>query len=157
MRSAKTIIQWALFVGVLLSAIVAGQASAESSCLTVNVPRIVVFPDGSEYSGGQLSLCDWKEFTPVARLHQSYVDGRPIQMLMGTRSTNERDATATDEVFFRVDATGRLELLGYARTLEGQSISVSFHRKTKSIDVNRLARARELQDDPRIAIMARPH
>ena len=162
MRSTKKIIQWALFVGVLLSAIVAGQASAQAPCLTVNVPRTVVFPNGMEHPGGQLSLCDWKEFTPVERLHQSYVNGRPIQMLMGTRSTNERDRMDSDEVFFRVDEAGRLELLGYARTYEGRSVSVSFRRQEDSrpedsTNVNRLARARKQEDGLRIAIMARPH
>ena len=154
---AKTIIQWALFVGVLLSAIVAGQTWAEAPCLSVDVPRPVVFPDGTEQSPGRLSLCDWKSYTPVARLHQSYVDGRPIQMLMGSRSINERHPESADEVFFRADMHGRLELLGYARTFEGRSISVSFLRREDSTNVNRLARVGEQENDLRIAIMARPH
>ena len=156
MRSAKTIIQWALFIGVLLSAIVAGQASAQAPCLTVDVARTVVFPDGTEYAGGQLSLCDWKAYNPITRLHQSYIDGRPIQMLMGARSTNERSVDDLDEVFFRLDRAGRLELIGYARTFEGRSVSVSFRRQEVSTDVNRLARAREQEDDLLI-VMARPH
>jgi hypothetical protein len=156
MRSPKTIIQWALFVGVLLSAIVAGRTSAQAPCLTVDVAGTVVFPDGTEHSGGQLSLCDWKAYTPIARLHQSYVDGRPVQMLLGTRSTNERNISNPDEVFFRPDAAGRLELLGYARTFAGRSVTVSFQRQKPSTNVNRLARAREQKDDLLI-VMARPH
>ncbi len=158
MRATQTRFRWALFAAVLLSVIVAGQASAQSSCLTVNLDQPVVFPDGSEHAAGQLTLCDWKAYTPVAQIHRSYMDGRPIQLLMGKRSTGERSVTEPDQVFFRPDPRGRLELIGYARTFHGRSMTVSFQRQNSPRKVDhRLARATEEDDDLLIVMMARPH
>ena len=158
MRATQTQFRWALLAAVLLSMIVAGHASAQSSCLTVNLARPVVFPDGSEQPAGRLTLSDWKAFTPVAQIHRSYMDGRPIQLLMGRRSTSERGITEPDEVFFRPDPDGRLELIGYARTYHGRSMTVSFQRQESPRKVDqRLARATEEDDDLLIVMMARPH
>jgi hypothetical protein len=148
-------IRGALFVGVLLCGIAAGPVAAQTSCLTVNIARPLVFPDGTEHAGGRLVLCDWKAFTPVTHLHRSYVDGDPIQMLMGKRTTNERPTDAPDEVFFQVDSLGRLELIGYARTFRGRGLTVRFQRQNSPRNVDRLARA--LKNDDLMIVMARPH
>jgi hypothetical protein len=155
MRTKRKISHWALCAGVALSGLVAGPILAQARCLTVEVARPVVFPDGAEHAGGRLDLCDWKAFTPVSHLHRSYVNGRPIQLLMGRETTNERAAEAPNEVFFRVDVTGRLELVGYARTLRGRSVTVRFHGKDSQRNVNRPARA--IQNDDLLIVMARPH
>jgi len=155
MRATQTTIRLALFAGVLLSSIVTGQTLAQTSCLSVDISRPVIFPDGTEHHGGRLDLCDWKAFTPVAQLHRSYVNGQPIQMLLGSRTSNERPEDAPDEVFFRSDASGRLELIGYARTFRGRSVTVRFQRQDSPRNVDRPARASE-QDDLLI-VMARPH
>lgn len=158
MRATQIQFRWALFAAVLLSVIVAGQVSAQSSCLTVTLHQPVVFPDGSEHAAGRLTLCDWKAFTPVAQIHRSYMDGRPIQLLMGRRSTSERSVTEPDQVFFRPDSYGRLELIGYARTYRGRSMTVSFQRQNPPRKVDhRLARATGEDDDLLIVMMARPH
>ena len=158
MRATQTQLRWALFIGVLLLAIVTGHASAQAPCLTVNLAQPVVFPDGSEHAAGQLTLCDWKAYTPVAQIHRSYMDGRPIQLLMGRRSTSERSVTEPNEVFFRPDPAGRLELIGYARTFHGRSMTVSFQRLNPPREVDhRLARATKEDDDLLIVMMARPH
>jgi len=158
MRATQIHPRWALFVGVLLSVIVLGPAFAEESCLTVNLAQPVVFPDGSEHAAGQLTLCDWKAFTPVDQIHRSYMDGRPVQLLMGRRSNTERSVTEPDEVIFRSDPSGRLELLGYSRTYHGRSLTVSFQPKNSPRKVDhRLARATREDDDLLIVMMARPH
>jgi hypothetical protein len=137
--------------------IVAVSAAAETPCLSVNLARPVVFPDGTERAAGQLTLCDWKTYTPVAQIHRSYVDGRPVQMLLGTRTTNERSASEPAEMFFRSDGYGRLELMGYTRTLRGRSVTVSFRGQDSPRKVDHaLARANERRDDLLI-VMARPH
>lgn len=157
MRATHPQFRWALFAGVLLSAIVAVSAAADAPCLTVNLARPVIFPDGTERPAGQLTLCDWKTYTPVAQIHRSYVDGRPVQMLIGTRTANERSADEPAEVFFRADGNGRLELMGYTRTLQGRGVTVSFQRKDSPRKVDHaLARANERKDDLLI-VMARPH
>jgi len=158
MRATQTELRWALIAGVILTAIVLGQAFAQAPCLTVDLGRPVVFPDGSEHVAGQLTLCDWKAFTPVAQIHRSYMDGRPIQMLMGKRTTTERSLMEPDEVFFRSDSSGRLELVGYARTYQGRSMTVSFQQQDSPPKVDhRLARATKKNDDLLIVMMARPH
>ena len=136
-----------------------GVALAESApCLTVNMQQPIVFPDGSEQAAGQLTLCDWKTYTPVAQLHRSYVNGQPIQMLLGRRTRNERLTSDPDEVYFRRDSAGRLVLLGYARTLRGRGVTVRFQRQDSPRRVNQaLARAPERNDDLLIVMMARPH
>ena len=141
-----------------MSVIVVSHTAAETPCLTVNLARPVIFPDGAEHAPGQLTLCDWKTYTPIAQIHRSYVDGHPIQMLMGTLTSNEREVTEPSEVFFRADGRGRLELLGYARTLQGRSVTVSFQRQDSPRKVDHaLARANERRDDLLIVLMARPH
>ena len=158
MRATQTELRWALIAAVLLSAIVAAQAFAQGPCLSVNLGRPVVFPDGSEHGAGQLTLCDWKAYTPVTQIHRSYMDGRPIQMLMGQRSTTERSPLEPDEVFFRSNGDGRLELLGYSRTIRGRSMTVNFQNQVSPRKVNhRLARATKKDDDLLIVLMARPH
>ena len=158
MRATQIELRWALIAGVLLSAIVVSEAFAQGPCLTVDVNRPVVFPDGSEQVAGQLTLCDWKAFTPVSQIHRSYMDGRPIQMLMGKRSQNERGVTEPDEVFFRSNGDGRLQLVGYSRTIRGRGMTVHFQDQDSPPMVNhRLARATEKSDDLLIVLMARPH
>jgi len=159
MRATQTELRWALIAAVLLFAIVAAQAFAQGPCLSVNLGRPVVFPDGSEHVAGQLTLCDWKAYTPVAQIHRSYMDGRPIQMLMGRRSITERDPMEPDEVFFRSNGDGRLELVGYSRTIRGRSMTVSFQSQDSPRKVDhRLARAtKKRSDDLLIVLMARPH
>jgi hypothetical protein len=157
MRATRTELRWVFIAGVILSAIVAAQAFAQGPCLSVNLGRPVVFPDGSEHLAGQLTLCDWKAYTPVTQIHRSYMDGRPIQMLMGTRSTTERSAEEPDEVIFRSNGDGRLELLGYSRTIRGRSMTVSFKNKDSRKVNHRLARANKKDDDLLVVLMARPH
>jgi hypothetical protein len=156
MRATRTELRWVFIAGVILSAIVAAQAFAQGPCLSVNLGRPVVFPDGSEHLAGQLTLCDWKAYTPVTQIHRSYMDGRPIQMLMGTRSTTERSVAEPDEVFFRSNGDGRLELLGYSRTIHGRSMTVSFQNKDSRKVNHRLARANKKDDDLLVVLMARP-
>ena len=154
MQARQRTLRWALFIGIVCCGLAAGPTSAQTSCLTVDISRPVVFPDGTEHAGGRLVLCDWKAFTPVTRLHRSYVDGHPVQMLMATRLTNERTPDAPDEVYFRADQAGRLELVGYARTYRGRSMTVRFLRHNYLKKVNRPARATE--NDDLLIVMARP-
>lgn len=158
MRATQTELRWALIAGVLLSAIVAAQALAQAPCLSVNLAQPVVFPDGTEHVAGQLTLCDWKAYTPVAQIHRSYMDGRPVQLLMGRRTTTERSVMEPDEVFFRPDSAGRLELIGYSRTFHGRNMTVNFKHRDSPRKVDpRLARATKQNDDLLIVMMARPH
>ena len=158
MRATQKELRWALIAGVLLSAIVLGQAFAQAPCLSVNLGRPVVFPDGNVQMPGQLTLCDWKAFTPVTQIHRSYMDGRPIQMLMGHRTTTESGPSEPDGVFFHSNGDGRLQLIGYTRTFEGRSMTVSFQNQSSSRMVNhRLARATKKKDDLLIVLKARPH
>jgi len=146
-----TISCWA--VGLFL--LMAGAAAAQSPCLTVHTDDPVVFPNGSVQPAGTLTICDWKAFTPVEQIHRTYVNGTPVQLLRGRRSKNERDAAAPDEIYFHRSHEGWLELVGYARTYRGRSLTVDFRPKRESSPVNRLARATD--EDGLLIVMASPH
>ena len=158
---ANTIQRGITFImGILLCSIVAGGAAAQTSvCLSVDVAQPVIFPDGSTSPAGELTLCDWKSFTPVQQLHRSYIDGRPVQLMLGRRSPNERKPGDPNEVYFRQTEGGELQLLGYTRTFRGESVTVRFPNDFKnSPPVNRLARAeREQAQEPILIVMASPH
>ncbi len=79
---------------------------------------------------------------------------------MGRRTVSERSATEPDEVFFRADGYGRLQLVGYSRTLKGRATTFSFQedlrRRNSPKKVNQpLARAH--RKDDLLIVMARPH
>jgi hypothetical protein len=90
----------------------AATAGSGSGCIRVNVDQPVHLPDGNTYPAGVLTLCDTAALSPVATLHKTYVNGRPIAILVSRRRANETKSDAPPVVVFQRDA-GTLDLVGY--------------------------------------------
>ena len=87
-------------------------AGSSSGCIHVDVSLPVHLPDGNTYPAGVLTLCDTAALSPVATLHKTYVNGRPIGILVSRRRANETRGDAPPVVVFQSDG-GTLDLVGY--------------------------------------------
>ena len=132
MRATQIQFRWALFAAVLLSVIVAGQVSAQSSCLTVTLHQPVVFPDGSEHAAGRLTLSGVFQqidrgaeteqllsvatdvrvsdsrtvrFAVTSRTDDSGADNDDIYLIAGADERLSKHLLAFIEVFFRAADT----------------------------------------------------
>ena len=59
------------------------------TCIHATVPGTVVLPDGDTAVDPDLKLCYAKRFSPVAGLHEAYVDGVPIGLFVSVRGISE--------------------------------------------------------------------
>jgi hypothetical protein len=87
-------------------------AGSSSGCIHVDVSLPVHLPDGNTYPAGVLTLCDTAALSPVATLHKTYVNGRPVGILLSRRRANETRGDALPVVVFQSDG-GTLDLVGY--------------------------------------------
>jgi hypothetical protein len=106
------------------SAVPLVHAGSSGVCVTVDVDRPVVLPEIGTVPAGRLMLCDSVEYSPVATLHKTYLDGKPVGILLSRKRTGEGKPVAEPRVLFRADGTGKLELIGYV--LPGRTGSVAF-------------------------------
>ena len=106
MRATRTELRWVFIAGVILSAIVAAQAFAQGPCLSVNLGRAVVFPDGSEHLAGRRLVGEalgppWPWAACGARGPRGSFAVRPRQGLLneqvGHDQGHDRDGQAKDE------------------------------------------------------------
>jgi hypothetical protein len=87
-------------------------AGSGSGCIHVDVSLPVHLPDGNTYPAGVLTLCDTAALSPVATLHKTYVNGRPIGILVSRRRANEAPSDDRPSVLFQSDGS-TLDLVGY--------------------------------------------
>ncbi len=132
-----------------------GAAQAQSPCVSAFVDEPIRFPDGDLRPAGRLTLCDWRRFSPVSHLHKTYVDGRPVNLLLSRIYTAEREADSPAEFHFQRNGQGQLELIGYVQSTSGRSVMFLFAHpnRPKRIEVSRPARS----GDDFLVVMARPH
>jgi hypothetical protein len=102
----------AALAGASLFATGAAAAGSGSGCIRVDVVQPVRLPDGNVYPAGVLTLCDTAALSPVATLHKTYVNGRPIGILVSRKRANETRGNQPPVVVFQRDG-GTLDLLGY--------------------------------------------
>jgi len=111
--NSRTITSVALAaLSVLLIAGLLNPASAVCARATLAEP--LVLPDGSSHPGGELTLCVHRDYSPVASLHETYVDGHPIGLLISRRGVSEGNSRDRPFMMFHRDRRGRLHLYGYA-------------------------------------------
>jgi hypothetical protein len=103
-----------LGVAVLLLASGMSWTHAAGRCISVDVPQPVVMPDQSVHEGGALRLCLAREYSPVASIHKTYINGLPTGMLTSRDGRSEGPAEPEPYVLFRKIPGERLELIGYA-------------------------------------------
>ena len=83
-------------------------------CIAVEVPAPMILPDGSSHEAGSLKICHDQMFSPIASLHATYVDGKPVGFLRSRRGFAEDDTEGRPYVLFQKTHRGELRLLGYA-------------------------------------------
>lgn len=103
----------AMIFAVTLAAVPA-LAVEPGRCLTVRVPSPVVLPDGDVRGPGALRLCERRGYSPVASVHEVFLDGTPVGMHVSRKGRSEGPASSDPYVQFRRDVSGDWVLLGYA-------------------------------------------
>ncbi len=94
-------------------------------CYHARIGAPIVLPDGSAHPPGDLELCPMRELSPVSTLERVAIDGRPIGMFVGHRTTAERhDPDAPPRFVFARDAEGGLVLV--ACTVSDRSRTLVF-------------------------------
>ena len=145
-----------LAVGAIGTVLLLAPAQARAAdCVSAEIESPIRFPDGRLQPSGRLTLCDWKEITPVTDVHRTYVDGQPVSMLLGRKSSNEGGGGIPSEILFNFDQEGRLELVGYVRSSQGGSETFIFvpRRQREHIEANRLP----WHGTGPLVVAARPH
>jgi hypothetical protein len=91
-------------------------AQTTGDCLVAEVPMAMVLPDGSEHDAGDLRICMSHEYSPVAGLHKTSVDGRVIGLFQSRSGYSEAavDNRSVPLVLFHKDGEDRLILVGFA-------------------------------------------
>ena len=152
----------ALLTAALLVPVSTG-AAGPGGCISAVIPDAIVLPDGSVHEAGKLRVCYSRDYSPVAGLHQTYINGRAVGMFISQHSATELTSD-TDEAFFvfRRTGFGELELEGYAMP-NGNGLDtflIGASRKPGSYDViSHWQRARnsattEQDDDTAVVLLA---
>jgi hypothetical protein len=96
--------------------------AASTPCIRADMFRPFILPDGSYHQSGTLRLCLDREYSPVAGLHRTLVDGDPIGMFISKSVLSEGvEPGQQPVVIFRRMHGGRLALLGYAVPVHGRT------------------------------------
>jgi hypothetical protein len=83
-------------------------------CATVEVPGVLVLPDGTSHDLVSAKICFERWLSPVSGIHVLYVDDTPWGMLI-SRVGRDDEANHTDPmVVFSRNAVGQVQLTGYA-------------------------------------------
>ena len=106
-----------ILIFVIVAALAAtGQtlAARHGICASADVAEPVHLPDGSLQPAGRFTLCEMRDYSPVASLHSFRVDGRPVALLVSRRGTGEGSAQQSPFLMLVRDGRGNLILAGYA-------------------------------------------
>lgn len=86
-----------------------------ADCYTAVVPSTVVLPDGSVHPPGSLRICNRVMLSPVAGLHDIYVNGQPVGKFRSRLGRSEGTGDGEEALFaFMRDRDSQLRLHGYA-------------------------------------------
>jgi hypothetical protein len=134
-------------------------AGTDGRCLSVRVDTEWSLPDGKVHPAGTLTLCDTKNHSPVATLHETYVDGFPVGMHMSARRVSEGDGTTRPMVMFLRDTEGRLHLFGYTVPTGDETITyvLARSRGVPRSDSSALARASTVARESLVLAAAKTH
>lgn len=118
MGSSQPLFEARITVMILIVATVAAAgptlAARHGICASADVPEPVRLPDGSLQPAGRITLCEMRDYSPVASLHTLGIDGRPVALLISRRGTAEGGTPQTPFLMFVRDRRGNLHLAGYA-------------------------------------------
>ena len=106
-----------------MALVAAAPFSLAAECASATVNGTLILPDGSEHAGGILTLCATREYSPVATLHETYVNGMATSMLLSRRGVSEGAPEVNPFMMFTRDDEGRLHLYGYAVPWQGRQVT----------------------------------
>lgn len=109
------------------------ESAPQGTCVTAWITSPFRLPDGVLRDAGSLTLCDTRQFTPVASLHMVRVDRRPVGMFLSLRRSAEGADRTIPEMVFQRDAAGTLTLMGYVLPARGESIAYLMKRPERGL------------------------
>lgn len=137
---------------------VAGLASAGSSgrCVTAVIPSAFTLPDGSVHAAGPLRICHDRDYSPVAGLHTTWVDGKPVGTFLSYLGESEGPG-GEPYVQFADLHSGVWLLQGYAVAERGHYRTYRIEsfgpRRGKALDLDRMAQG--IRPDDVVLVAAR--
>jgi len=146
----------AALVALTLGAASGATLAAQRGCTTALIAEPFLLPDGSEHAAGELTICIHQRYSPVAFLHETHVDGKPVGLLSSRHTTTYGGDLASSFVVFDRLSDGRLNLLGYAsaRNDRVEIYAMSHPRVRASHSLEKLAHALDAPVDGTILIAA---
>ena len=112
---------WAVVMVLLLATTSPGWAQESRRCVRADVPWAFVLPDGSVHEAGQLRLCLKQAYSPVAGLHEMYVNGIPQGLTLSDSRNSESRTVDNPVVVFERAQLGPFRLIGYAWPRAGRT------------------------------------
>ena len=109
-----------------LNATALDAATPTGACVSAKIDAPFRLPDGSLHPAATLTMCEARAFSPVATIHSTYVDGRPVGMFVSRIRHGERAGSAAPSVVLQRDDEGRLDLLGYVIPAQGRDVAYQF-------------------------------
>jgi hypothetical protein len=120
-------------LAITLTATPAKAATPSGACVTALIETPFRLPDGSLHDAGTLTLCDAKRFSPIATLHRTYVNGRPVGMFVSRHRFGESAAAGAPGIVFHHDGAGRLDLFGYVLPSAGRNIAYQMGQRRPTL------------------------
>lgn len=89
--------------------------AGSAPCIRAEIDRHVILPDGKSYPPGTLRLCLDREYSPVAGLHRTSMDGRAAGLFISRKTLSEGENPGLEAmIIFRRTPGSGLALAGYA-------------------------------------------
>jgi hypothetical protein len=110
-------------------------AMAASPCTTASIDEPFVLPDGKMREPGQLKICLEEEYSPVASLHETRVEGMPIGMYITRHQEIESGDLEHRFLVFARNQRGQLCLLGYARPVGDHVRFFAFDHPSVEVEI----------------------
>ena len=106
------------------------------TCVHAIVPGVVVLPGGETAVDPDLKLCFTKRFSPVAGLHEAYVDGIPIGLFTSVRGVSEGSSPPAAALIVLRRGPGDVQTLhAYAVRNGDRMVTYRFAAPRTSVDV----------------------
>jgi len=110
-RNASVVL-FTMAILIVTSPAVAGD---QERCVRAELPRSVVLPDGTVHAPGLLRICMARRYSPVAGLHETWVNGSFAGLFLSRVGQSEGPVERNGAfVFFRRNDADQWELHGYA-------------------------------------------
>lgn len=93
---------------------VTSAGAASECCIRADVEATIVLPDGSSHEPGPIRICLADRLSPVAGLHQTFVDSQPVGIFVSRVAYAEDPPQLRDPIIrFRQTARGHWVLEAY--------------------------------------------